>query len=266
MNVRKQTESELRKHRDHLEDIVAERTSEITKNSLEKEKLQDQLAQSQKMEALGSLVGGLAHDFNNFLSGIIGSFDLLSRDLENEQLKKRDSIEKYLHLGMESSQRSAGLINQLLILSKRHEIKLSPLDIKNSLNHIHELCRNSFPKSIELNFRAEEAPLIIMGDTVQIEQVLLNLCINASHAMTIMLPPGVKHGGTLMVTAEKIESDYFMKESYPDTKGPVGYWIRINVSDTGIGIDHDAKKESMNRSFQRKMKVRDWDSPYRTIL
>ena len=218
----------------------------------DKEKIKEQLAQSQKMEALGTLVGGLAHDFNNFLAGIIGSFDLISHALKEEKLNNKDRVEKYLHMGMESSKRSAGLINQLLILSKRHEIKLSPLDIKNTLNHIYELCKNSFPKSVELNFRIEEAPLVIMGDMVQIEQVLLNLCINASHAMTIMRPSGVKHGGILAVKAEKVKSDYIMKENYPEAEGIVDHWVRIKISDTGVGIDPDTKQRIFEPFFSTK--------------
>ncbi len=220
----------------------------------EREKIKEQLAQSQKMEALGTLVGGLAHDFNNFLAGIIGSFEILSFTLKKEKLKNKDYIEKYLNLGMESSKRSAGLINQLLILSKRHEIKLSPLDINNSLNHVYELCSSSFPKSVELDFRTEETPLIIMGDMLQIEQVLLNLCINASHAMTFMRSPEEKQGGTLTVKAEKVKSDYIMKENYPDEAGNVDHWIRIKISDTGVGFDNDIKQRIFEPFFSTKNK------------
>ncbi len=219
---------------------------------LDREKIKEQLAHSQKMEALGTLVGGLAHDFNNFLSGIIGSFDLLSLALKDEKLNKKDYIEKYLNLGIESTKRSSGLINQLLILSKKHEIKFSPLDIKKSLNHIYELCRNSFPKSIELNFRIDDAPLIINGDMVQIEQVLLNLCINASHSMTIMHPSGVKHGGVLTVTAEKVKSDNIIEENFQETAGIVDHWIRIKIQDTGIGIDNDTMQRIFEPFFSTK--------------
>jgi len=218
----------------------------------EKEKIKEQLAQSQKLEALGTLVGGLAHDFNNFLSGIIGSFDLLSLALEKENLVKRDYIKKYLTLGMESSKRSAGLINQLLMLSKKHEVKLSPLDIKNSLNHIYELCRNSFPKSIRISFRSEDIPLVIMGDIVQIEQVLLNLCINASHAMTIMRKPGEKQGGTLSITADIVKSNYITDEMFPEKDGAPGYCIRIRISDTGVGINTDIKQRIFEPFFSTK--------------
>ncbi len=253
MKVREQTEVELRRHRDHLEDIVAERTLEITKNGLEKERLQEQLAQSQKLEALGTLVGGLAHDFNNFLTGITGSFEILSHLFKEESLNHND-VEKYLKLGIESSKRSAGLIKQLLILSKKHEIELSPLDIKNSINHVYELCRNSFPKSIELKFQTEDAPLVIMGDMVQIEQVLLNLCINACHAMTIMRKPGIKHGGILSVTTENVPSDYILKENYPEETGMTDHWIRIQISDTGVGFDNDTRQRIFEPFFSTKNK------------
>ncbi len=220
----------------------------------EKEKIKDQLAESQKMEALGTLVGGLAHDFNNFLTGIIGSFDLLSYALKEENLEKRDYIEKYLSLGMESSKRSAGLIDQLLILSRRNEIKLSPFDIKNSLHQIYELCRNSLPKSIKLDFRISDEPLVILGDMVQIEQVLLNLCINASHAMTTMRSPGEKQEGTLTVVPEIIRSDYIIKENYPQEKTIADFWIRIRISDTGIGMDENTKQKIFEPFFSTKDK------------
>jgi len=247
ITLREQTEIELRRHYDHLEEIVAERTAEI-------EKSREQLAQSQKMEALGTLVGGLAHDFNNFLAGVIGSFDLLSHTLKKENLNKKDYIEKYLKLGMESSKRSAGLIDQLLILSKKHEVRLSPLDIKKSLNHIYGLCRNSFPKSIEINFSTQEAPLVILGDPVQIEQVLLNLCINASHAMTSMRKHDEKQGGTLSVKTESVDSDYIMKDNFPEAAESIHHWIRIKVTDTGVGIDTDTRQRIFEPFFSTKDK------------
>lgn len=220
----------------------------------EKERMKEQLAQSQKMEALGTLVGGLAHEFNNFLGGIIGSFDLISNALKKEHLVKKDYIEKYLQVGMESSKRSAGLISQLLVLSKRHEIRLSPLNIKNSMNHIYELCSNSFPKSIKLDFRTADVPLVIMGDMVQIEQLLLNLCINASHAMTTMRPPGEKHGGTLTVTAEKIDPEHRENMADNDTSADTGSRIRIQVKDTGVGIEDDVKPRIFEPFYSTKNK------------
>ncbi len=218
----------------------------------EKEEMQEQLAQAQKMEALGTLVGGIAHDFNNLLGGIIGSLSLLEVLLQKENLSDRESIEEYLHLGMESSKRSADLIKRLLILSKKHEIILAPINIADSLSHIHELCRNSFPKSIALHFPEREEALMIMGDAVQVEQVLLNLCINASHAMTIMRPPGAKQGGTLTVTVGTIKSDCIMREHFPEITGIVGSWVRVQITDTGVGMDAETKKRIFEPFFSLK--------------
>lgn len=236
---------------------VTRDVSERRAMEIEKEKIKEQLTQSQKMEALGTLVGGLAHEFNNFLGGIIGSFELVSNALIKEKLIKKDYIEKYLKIGMESSKRSAGLISQLLMLSKKHEIRLAPLDIKNPINHIYELCVNSFPKSIILDFSTEDTPLVIMGDMVQIEQLLLNLCINASHAMTVMRPYGEKHGGTLSIRVNRTGSEFSggprdKSETY--TGNTAVEWVKVQVADTGVGIDDEAKHKIFEPFYSTKDK------------
>jgi len=205
--------------------------SERVQAQRETEKIQEQLAQAQKMEALGTLVGGLAHDFNNILIGIMGSYDLLGMLLENNCLRDKDEIDQYLRLGADSARRAADLIKQLLALSKKHGIALTPVDITESLRHIRDICRNSFPKSVALDFRIAERPLVVMGDMVQIEQVLLNLCINASHAMTVMRDPSERQGGVLTVEADEIG---------PEADGGRGR-IRIQISDTGVGMDAETR-------------------------
>jgi PAS domain S-box-containing protein len=220
----------------------------------EKEKMKEQLAHSQKMEALGTLVGGLAHEFNNFLGGIIGSFDLISNAIHKENLKRRDYIEKYLKVGMESSRRSATLISQLLILSKRHEIKLLPMDIKESINHIYDLCSNSFPKSIELEFKTEASSLVILGDMVQIDQLLLNLCINASHAMTVMRSPDEKPGGILTVTACKTGTESVSGRTVNAAGNASHGWIEIRIADTGVGIEEKVLHRIFEPFYSTKSK------------
>ncbi|PKL17034.1 MAG: hypothetical protein CVV49_13065 [Spirochaetae bacterium HGW-Spirochaetae-5] len=227
---------------------ISERVKAINENR----KIQEQLAQAQKMEAIGTLVGGIAHDFNNILGGIIGSFDLLSRLLKSEEDGNREKIEKYLSLGMESSLRSAELIRQLLSLSKKHEILLSPVDINDSLNHVVEICRNSLPKTVEIDFVQHGTPLVVMGDMVQIEQVLLNLCINGAHAMTIMRPAGEKQGGVLKIRTTETRSDYIMKELYPEAVSSEWGWVKIEVSDTGVGIDPEIRKRVFEPFFSTK--------------
>ncbi len=226
--------------------------SEKVKAAEDNRHMQEQLAHAQKMEAIGTLVGGIAHDFNNILGGIIGSFDLLTRLLKDENLSKSERITKYLKLGMESSLRSSELIKQLLALSRKHEILLSPIDINDSINHVIEICRSSLPKTVEIDFIPPKEPFIIMGDMVQIEQVLLNICINSSHAMTIMRPEGSKQGGLLKIRASEIESDYIIKELYPETIPYSGNWVKIVISDTGVGMDNETVKRIFEPFFSMK--------------
>lgn len=226
--------------------------SERIKAQEENRRMHEQLAQAQKMEAIGTLVSGIAHDFNNILGGIIGSYDLLTRMLKDEKVEKRERIDKYLNLGMESSLRSAELIKQLLALSRKHEITLSPVDINYSLVHVIEICRNSLPKTVEIDYLPSDVPLVVMGDIVQIEQVFLNLCINASHAMTIMRGNEEKQGGVLKLRANKIQSDYIIKELYPECNSYDGTWVKVEVSDTGVGMDNETKKRIFEPFFSMK--------------
>jgi len=218
----------------------------------EARKMEEQLAQAQKMEAIGTLVGGIAHDFNNILAGIIGSFDLLDRYLKDEKLEKRDKIRKYINLGMESSLRSAELVKQLVVLSRKHEISLTPIDISDPLNHVVEICRNSLPKNVEIDYKPAGSPYVIMGDIVQIEQVLLNLCINSSHSMTIMREKGGKQGGVLKIRVSEVKSDYIKRELCSEAIHYEGDWIKIEISDTGIGMDDETVKRIFEPFFSLK--------------
>ncbi|HOO73342.1 MAG TPA: PAS domain S-box protein [Spirochaetota bacterium] len=226
--------------------------SDQIKAQREKEKIQEQLAQAQKMEAIGTLVSGLAHDFNNFLSGILGSLDLLHLYLKDEKLDRRDSIEKYLNVGMESAKRSVDLIKELLSLSKKHEINLSPVDINESLRQIHDICKNSFSKSIQLDFNYFPRPVIVMGDEAQMGQVLLNLCINAAHAMTIMRGPEERRGGVLSVDCDVTSDDANLPGIDATRPARKIEWAVIHIRDTGIGMDQETIDHVYEPFFSKK--------------
>lgn len=226
--------------------------SERVKAQKEKIKIQEQLSQAQKMEAIGTLVGGIAHDFNNILGGIIGSLDIVSRLLKDDRKGNSEKIEKFLGLGMESSLRSVELIKQLLVLSRRHKVSLSPVDINDSLNHVVDICRNSLSKMVEIDYKKSEYPLVIMGDMIQIEQVLLNLCINSAHAMTIMVPEGEREGGILSIKSMAVKSDIIMQELYPEASLVHESWVKIEISDTGVGIDPEVQKRIFEPFFSTK--------------
>ncbi len=251
--------NELRYHRNNLEFLVETRTGELQQKNIElngaleqlrertvqyqkaqkdKEIIQDQLVQSQKMEAVGTLAGGLAHDFNNYLGGIIGSFNLIEIYLRKETLNRRNEIEEYLALGVEASKKSSIIIKQLLALSRKQDISLVPVDINTSLRNIHAICRNSFTKSIAVDFRLADMPIMVMAEPVGIEQVILNLCINASHAMTIMRGRDDVQGGVLTVTGDIVNADEALNTEEPRTAAAAS-WARIRVTDTGVGIPEE---------------------------
>jgi PAS domain S-box-containing protein len=217
----------------------------------EKEAIQSQLLQAQKMEAVGILASGLAHDFNNLLSGIIGSFNLIEIFIPEENFPNRDKILKYITVGLESSERSSQIIKQLMTLSKKSELTLITVDINQSLHHILDICKNSFPKSVILDFRIDEQILYVMADPVQIEQVLLNLCINASHAMTIMRKDNEPTGGTLTVTSAILNSSD-ISGPIPDGSRKFPKWLRIDIADTGVGMNSETQNKLFSPFFSTK--------------
>lgn len=227
-------------------DITERREAEA-----DREMMRNQLAQAQKLEAIGTLVGGLAHDFNNILSAIIGSINLVQVLLEEEQLAKRDEIFNYLALAMKSCNRSANIIKQLMTLAKKEEVNLLPLNIIQSIKDILEICKNSFPKSVILDFHLRNTPLYVLAEPIKIEQVILNICINASHAMTIMRGENEKQGGILSVEVDLVKTDEYL-DSLPADNRERGSWVRIKISDTGVGIPDEIKNRIFEPFFTTK--------------
>lgn len=267
-----QEREELRNHRDNLEIMVAERTEEISRKNIElnstlgqlrettaqylesqreKERMQEQIAHSQKMEALGTLVGGFAHNFNNLLGGITGCLNFLEVLLKNERLERRTDIEECLKLGIESSQKSAIIIRQLLTLSRRQDFNLVPMDIRQTLKNTLSILKSSLPKNIRLDFHIPDAPAFVMAEPVYLEQVLLNLCINASHAMTIMRGTGEPQGGTLTVISDIVAPDESILREFPGAAGN-GPWVRIQVIDSGVGIPEESRARIFEPFFTTK--------------
>ncbi|HPR39124.1 MAG TPA: response regulator [Spirochaetota bacterium] len=219
----------------------------------EKEKMQLQLIHAQKMEAIGTLTSGLAHDFNNILSGIMGSLSLMSHQLRNENLKGREELDNYIQVAFDSSKRAADMIRKLLILSRKQDIRLTCVDINKSIEHVMEICRNSFPKSVILNVNYSSIPAIVMADPILIEQIFLNFCVNASHAMTLMRKPGEKEGGSLDVSiysAEK-EPEVFSRTGVSSEEK---MYVIVEIKDTGVGMDSETRERIFEPFFTVKKK------------
>lgn len=201
----------------------------------EKLKLEDQLLQTQKMESIGTLAGGLAHDFNNILNQIVCTISLMKFELNEEQQVDPEAINGNLDLMERASRRAADMVKQLLTLSRKHDTEFSSIDLGATLRNVKKMCESTFDKSIELVFDLPAGRFMAYADPTQMEQVFLNLCINASHAMTLMRPKGETGGGRLVVTIEKIHADADFRLSHPEAR-EIDYW-RISVGDTGIGMD-----------------------------
>jgi len=225
---------------------IALKADDIT----EIEKREQHFRQSQKMELVGTLAGGLAHDFNNVLTGIIGTISLIQYEIKTDHDIQIKELEKYLATMEKAGQRAADLVRQLLTITRKQVPFFKVIDLKAAAKNVMEICKNSFDKSVELDSALTETAAPAYADQAQIEQVLLNLCINACHAMTIMRDSTEKWGGKLIVSMEKIVAGDIFCTTHPETeKG--GYWM-LTVSDTGVGMEPLEVEKIFNPFFTTK--------------
>jgi PAS domain S-box-containing protein len=188
----------------------------------ERDDLQNQLRQAQKMEAVGTLAGGVAHDFNNLLQGIQGYTQLLLMDttINGTQRKRLEQVEY-------SAKRAAEHTTQLLTLSRRGESTLQPVNINNEVLRIKELLQHTIPKTILIDVQLSQDLKMTNANPSQIGQMLINLGINANDAMP--------KGGILTIKTQNIILDKGYCNNRLEAKP--GHYILITVSDTGEGID-----------------------------
>ncbi|MCP4136146.1 MAG: response regulator [bacterium] len=218
----------------------------------EKRGLENQLRQAQKMETVGTLAGGLAHDFNNVLGGIIGTLSLIKFILQKDESIDDEELLNYLNIMEEAGQRAANMVQQLLSLSRKQDLSFVPVDLNLSIKHVIKICQNSFDKSIELNPHYDKKPAMVNADMTQIEQVLLNLCVNASHSMTTMRQDDKPWGGTLDIMLDRITAGDEFCSALRETE-PVDYWV-LSVKDSGIGMDSQLITKIFDPFFTTKGK------------
>ncbi len=213
-----------------------------------------QLIQSQKMETVGTLAGGLSHDFNNVLAGIVGTISLMKHKLKKNGQIKADKLLQYVSTIQESANRAESIVSQLLALSRKSDLRFSPVDLNNTIKHVLKICENSFDKSITLDFNCYDEPAMIKSDPTQIEQILLNLCINAAHAMTIMRESNDSWGGKLTLSIDKIHADeHFCKIHSGANK--IAY-VKLSIHDTGIGMKQEIISKIFDPFFTTKERGR----------
>jgi two-component system cell cycle sensor histidine kinase/response regulator CckA len=205
----------------------------------EKAALQEQLRQSQKMEAIGQLAGGIAHDFNNLLTVIKGY-----SQLSLFELKEGDPLRENIEEIQKASQRAVDLTRQLLAFSRRQILDFKVLDLDMLLQDLDKLLRRVLGEDIELIYTLSGDLGKVKTDPRQIEQVILNLALNARDAMP--------SGGKLIIETANVELD----KTYASTHIGVtpGHYIRVSVNDTGYGMSPDVKDHIFEPFFTTKEK------------
>jgi PAS domain S-box-containing protein len=194
--------------------------------------MEESLRQSQKLDAIGQLAGGVAHDFNNMLAGILGSTELLKMSLND----KEKSLE-YLKMIIDSAKHAADLTKKLLLFSRKSSKDSVVFDLHMAIEGSIDLLQHSLDKKTRIHSSLQADSVTVRGDFVQLQSALLNLGINADHAMP--------QGGDLYFSSENIElSEDFCRSSAFEIQA--GTFIKIDVRDTGTGID----QYDMERIFE----------------
>jgi PAS domain S-box-containing protein len=220
-------------------------------NVTEIELKEQQLRQSQKMETVGTLAGGLAHDFNNVLGGIIGTISLFKYKTSNNREVTLGDVEKYFTTIEESAARASDMVQHLLSLTRKQELSFAPTDLNDVIKGTVKICKNTFDKSIDINAWYSDEKAMTYSDATQIEQCMLNLCINAAHAMTIMKNEGDKFGGILSISLEEVRADKFFFKLHPGINEAESYWV-ISVQDTGVGMNSQTVAKIFDPFFTTK--------------
>lgn len=202
----------------------------------QQKEIEQQLRQSQKMEAIGQLSGGVAHDFNNLLTVIIGHIEILNRFDSDPEAK--DSLTQIRH----AAERAANLTRQLLLFARKQAMQMQNLDLNTAVASTIKMLTRILGEDIQLEFKPVNLELPIHADTGMLDQILMNLAINARDAMP--------NGGRLCIETSSAEFDAETAADFPQVRA--GKFASISVSDTGIGIPADVLPKIFEPFFTTK--------------
>jgi len=209
----------------------------INKNITSQRKLEAQLQQAQKMESIGTLAGGIAHDLNNILFPIVGYSEMLLEDI-SEESPFRDSLKKIYN----SSLRAKDLVNQILTFSRQETNELKSIKVQSIIKDALKLMRSTIPTTIKIKSYIKADCCEIKADPTQIHQIVMNLTTNAYHAME-------ENGGELKVNFKEIE---FGEQDLTDLELKPGIYNCLIVADTGVGMDKDLTDKIFDPFFTTK--------------
>lgn len=231
--VANRTQAAIERHNAEtsLAELAASLEQQVEVRTREHEAAQEQLRQAQKMEAVGQLTGGLAHDFNNLLAGISGGLELMEMRIKQG---RTNEINKYLEMASGATKRAAALTHRLLAFSRRQTLDPKPADMNRIVANLDEFLRRTVGPAIDIEIVGAGGLWTTLIDANQLENAILNLCINARDAM----PDG---GRITIETANK----WLDKAAARDRDLPVGQYASLCVTDTGTGMS----RETIERAF-----------------
>ena len=233
------TNKAVRDEHGRLREILAIGSDMTSRKQMEeeKEKLHAQLIQAQKMEAVGTLAGGISHDFNNLLQAVNGYTQILlmDRPVHDPEYQSLKAIK-------EATSRASDLVRQLLLFSRKADTKQRPTELNHGVEHAKKLLQHTIPKMIDIEVRLASRPWSVNADPLQMEQILLNLGTNAADAMP--------DGGRLLMETENVLLDDVYARTHLDAQP--GAYVLLKVSDTGHGMDEETMAKIYEPFFTTK--------------
>ena len=214
-------------------------TQSVLRHITERKRLEAQFLQSQKMESIGRLAGGVAHDFNNLLTVINGYSDLILT-----QLDEWDPVRVKVQQILKAGNQAAELTQQLLTFSRKQVAQAKRLDLNSIVAEAHGLLERVVGEDIEMVRVLSPELGLVMADAGQMQQVLMNLVVNARD--------GMPHGGRLTIETANVEVDGGLSSRHPELKP--GPYVRLSVSDTGVGMTEEVQRQIFEPFFTTKEK------------
>jgi len=208
----------------------------IGRDMTDRKKLEEQLRQSQKMESLGTLAGGIAHDFNNLLQIMLLSVSNLKRKPVDDA-----RISKVIEVSTTTIERGKMLIQQILMFARKTDLQFESINLNALIEEVVKLLRETFPRTVSINTTLDYSIPNVMADSNQLNQVLINLCVNARDAMP--------HNGSILLQTELV-TGWDVKKSFPDARED--RYICISAIDTGSGMDEKVRNRIFEPFFTTK--------------